>query len=196
MKGVTQEYQARQALRKGDKVEYFNTFQSRWVMGTVKKVFKDDLTIHMEETMNSSIESRYSEDIRPLWDPKKKSFTLLPPEKEEVKKVEKPVHQMPPKKKKSKKSKAKQIKKLSTETEIVDMIKQILKGNGGTNLSQLSNILKDHLKGGSWNGKQYKGKFGTITKFLKKHKEAFIVEENNGDLKIRNKPPPPKPKVK
>merc|ERR1712018_769652 len=98
-----------------------------------------------------------------------------------------------PKKKKSKKSKGKTIKKLSTEKEIVQ-IQQILNG-GSSNLSQLSNVLKDNLKGGSWNSKQYKGKFGTITKFLKKHNDAFIVQNTNGEINVKNRPPPPpKPK--
>jgi len=187
------ERRARKEWKRGDKLLYFYAFLKQDVTATITNTTADSLIIQWEGIQQSV--GRNDKSIKPIWNAKNKCYFPLPKKQKKKKAVK---EQPKPKQEKKKKPKKKGPKKVTTETAIMEQISSIIQTYSKTDtlgLPEIMNHLRDHLQGGSWNQKKYKGKFGSMKKFLMKHKDRFIVRESNGTVEI-TRLPPPKPKLK
>merc|ERR1719379_1016374 len=142
--------------------------------------------------MQYSLE-RNDPNIRPIWNEKSKCYYPLP--KKEKKKKKKKSPEPETKQEKKKKPKKKGPKKITSETAIIEKVSSIIQTHGINDklgLPEVMNHLRDHLQGGSWNQKKYKGKFGGMKKFISKHSDRFEIQDSNGGVEVKRLPPPPK----
>lgn len=187
------EMRARMDLEKGCPVEFYSTFSDNWIKAVVISSYDDEITLEYYSTADpdmprTGVFKRTAEEIRPLKDKKTGFYYPMPPEEEEI--VVKERKQ--PKKKKSRKSTKNAVKKVSTEEEIHALIDELLTNQGPSmGMTEIANTIKDNLNGGSW-GKRYKGKFGSMKKFLSAQ-ENFEVYEDQGQIMVRRLQPEPEP---
>jgi len=189
------------ALDEGDEVEIFSEFHNDWYVGTIIDIdrHRNMLTIkfttedHVEQTV---LRHRTSEEIRPLRDLSRGCYLPLPGAKKKFDVQKSPESSTETRKKKKKKKKQAAVPKVNTAEEIIELIDDILKYQGPTmGLTEIANAIKDHLSGGSWNGKKYKAKFGSLRKFLSRYDEKFIVENVNNQIMVTRIEPEPEPEV-
>jgi len=190
------EIRARSALRRGDEVLIDDEFEGEQYVAEIINVDGNKLTV-VYNSMQVNVE-RNARNILPIWDHYLKCY--LPADKPKKQKKKKQAPEPAKKETKKKKPKKKGPKKLTSEVAILNQVSSIVETHGSNNemgLPEIMNQLKEYLQGGSWNQKKYKGKFGSMKKFLSRFPERFVVTDTDKGVKIeRLPPPPPKPKKK
>jgi len=183
------ERRARREFKTGDNLLYYYPFLEQDVKATIISTTAEILTFSWDG-MQYSLE-RNDPDIKLIWNEKSKCYYPLP--KKDKKKKKKKSPEPETKQEKKKKPRKKGPKKITSETAIIEKVSSIIQTlgvNDKLGLPEVMNHLRDHLQGGSWNQKKYKGKFGGMKKFLQKHSSWFVVEDVNGNPQITRLPPP------